>query len=439
MKPSAWWHRRHVMHAVRVALFSTLIIGALYVATVLAFNAVDRHRLVGGVDDRLGFRLAAIVRDPANAKSIAEYDNAHDIDDAPVFVWKEFPSGTVVALTPGAPLFTSGSRSEGVSVREVRFGSATFLLRSEHLGSSFFLAAQTLAAVDRVSSDLTALELLAGPVFLLGTFLGTLLIGVKAAAPVELARRRQIEFTADASHELRTPVSVIEAEVSLSLNANRTGEQYRETLRRLSHESSRLESIVEDLLWLSRFDSTPPPRQDLSVDVGAIAVACAERFEVVARQRGLSLGVRLEGDGAPFIKAPPDWVDRLVTVLVDNACRYAGRGGTVRIVVRSQGHGIWLTVEDSGPGIAPQDRPHLFDRFHRATDEGNGAGLGLAIGDSVVQASGGQWRVGGSELGGALMEVRWPRSAFGRNVEEPPKASSSSPKSDPHPQPLAAS
>ena len=437
MSSPAWWHRRHVTHAVRVAVVSTIIIAIIYVLAVVAFNTVDRHRLVGGVDDRLGFRLAAIARDPASARSLAEYDNAHDIDDAPVFVWQELPNGSVFALTPGAPVLVSESWLEGASSKEIRFGNATFLLRSERIGSRLFFAAQTLSAADRVSSDLTALELLAGPVFLLGIFLGTLLIGVKAAAPIEFARRRQIEFTADASHELRTPLSVIEAEVSLCLNADRSDDQYRETLRRIQKESSRLEEIVEDLLWLSRFDSTPPTRQDLTVDVGAIGIACADRFDAVAHRRGMTLCVRVDGDGGPFINAPPEWVDRLVTVLVDNACRYAGWGGTVQIGVHAQGHGVWLIVEDSGPGIAAEDRPYLFDRFHRATDEGNGAGLGLAIGDSIVRATGGQWRIGRSELGGALMEVRWPRSPLGRNIDRRPERPPPSATDDPHPQPLA--
>jgi signal transduction histidine kinase len=72
-------------------------------------------------------------------------------------------------------------------------------------------------------------------------------------------------------------------------------------------------------------------------------------------------------------------------------------------------------VEDSGPGIAPEERASLFDRFHRATDEGNGAGLGLAIGDAVVRTTGGEWRVGESPLGGALMEVRWHRSSSAKD------------------------
>jgi hypothetical protein len=93
----------------------------------------------------------------------------------------------------------------------------------------------------------------------------------------------------------------------------------------------------------------------------------------------------------------------------ERGCRYAGQDGVVRIGVRVYGSRISLTVEDSGPGIAEAERPRLFDRFHRATEQGSGAGLGLAIGDSIVRSTGGRWHIGDSPLGGALMMVIWKR------------------------------
>jgi signal transduction histidine kinase len=278
---------------------------------------------------------------------------------------------------------------------------------------------QSLAEVDHVESDLIALEVVAGPVLLLAIFLGTLLVSIKAANPVEQARRRQLEFTADASHELRTPLSVIEAEVSLALSGTSSVAEYRDTLRRVSRETLRLRDIVDDLLWLSRFDSEPPPPGDVPVDVAAIATACADRFDAVAAGRGVSISVRQLGEGQPWVNAPPEWIDQLTAVLVDNACRYAGNNGVVQITVRAHANRVSLTVEDNGPGIDPQERASLFDRFHRATDEGNGAGLGLAIGDAVVRATGGEWHVGDASLGGAHMEVRWHRSSGAKNAVDP--------------------
>jgi signal transduction histidine kinase len=411
------WRSPVAIHAARVALVATVIIGAMYVCVVAGFDVIDRHRLVGQIDARLDQRLDNAMRQPSSAASIAEYDNAHDTDDAPVFLW-DVGSMATVALTPGAPILLRTSWSPAHRPNEAALGTENFRLQSEHVDGAWYVVGQSMAEVDHVESDLVALEVVAGPALILAVFLGTLLIGIKAASPVEQARRRQLEFTADASHELRTPLSVIEAEVSLALSGVRDADEYRDTLGRVSRETLRLSGIVEDLLWLSRFDAEPPPPGDEPVDVGAIASACADRFDAVAARRGISLSVRQQNEGHPWVNAPPEWIDRLAGVLVDNACRYAGDNGVVRITVSTQGNRVSLAVEDDGHGIAPGERAHLFDRFHRATDEGNGAGLGLAIGDAVVRSTGGEWLVDRSSLGGASMEVRWHRSPGAKEAVE---------------------
>ena len=346
MKKAAFSRRPYVVHAVRVALVATLVMAAVYVLIVLAFNHVDRERLVNGVGDRLDGRLAAVAKAPDQAAAIAQYDNAHDLDDAPVFFWAVHSGGRRTALTPGAPALSRQAWTTGTSSTEARFGNASFLVRSVKVGSTTFVAAQTLAGADRVASDLTALELVAGPVLLLGVFLGTLLIGVKAAEPVEAARRRQLEFTADASHELRTPLSVIEAEVTLALSSQRTEEQYRSTLQRVGRESRRLTTIVEDLLWLSRFDDAPPPPGDLLVDVGAIGASCADRFAVVAQQRGITLTFdgRCRGCAARSCAAGMD--------------RSAGRGACRQRLplCRSRGCGADPGGRDHAPHLADRGR-----------------------------------------------------------------------------------
>ena len=104
-------------------------------------------------------------------------------------------------------------------------------------------------------------------------------------------------------------------------------------------------------------------------------------------------------------------IDRLVTVLVDNACKYAGTGGSVEVWTGTSGGRVTLTVDDSGPGIPLEHRDLVFDRFHRAERGPGGTGLGLAIADAVVHASDGAWSVSTSPLGGARFEVTWRQAA----------------------------
>jgi two-component system, OmpR family, sensor histidine kinase CiaH len=176
----------------------------------------------------------------------------------------------------------------------------------------------------------------------------------------------------------------------------------------VSSESSRLRSIVEDLLWLARADGDAPEEQtDQVVDVGAVGASCVERFDAVADAASVTLSNRRDHDGPFPINADPESIDRLVSVLLDNACRYAGSGGSVDLWVARTGGRVVLTVDDTGPGIPDHHRDLVFDRFHRADNKPGGTGLGLAIADAVVRNSGGSWAIGSSPTGGARMEVSW--------------------------------
>jgi hypothetical protein len=130
-------------------------------------------------------------------------------------------------------------------------------------------------------------------------FGGWLVVGLRALAPVERARRRQLEFTADASHEPRTPLSVIRTEADVALSSPREAAEYREALARIQGESRRLRPV----------------------DLVTLAQACADRFRAVGPAISTEAGPELA-----LISAPPEWIDRPAGGLMDNACRYAGAG-----------------------------------------------------------------------------------------------------------------
>ena len=396
--------------AVRVAAVATAAIAVVYVIGAVVLNIVVASHLTHQNDDQLGDHLTIARHHPGTLRQrVARGDPSSDLDadGAAVYLWAVNSRREVVAHSPGAPglapgLLTAAVLHDGSALTAKLRGTAPFRLKVAQDHRGWLVAGQSLAGDRHTQRLMLDVEVIAGPFLLLAMFLGLLVVGMRALAPVEQSRRRQLEFTADASHELRTPLSVIRAEADVALSAPREAAQYRDSLRRIQGESQRLRQLVEDMLWLARFDSSPPPPSSEPVDLATLAQACADRFRAV----GPAVSAETPDD-AVLISAPPEWIDRLAGVLVDNACRYAGPDGTVRIEVSAQGSRVSLTVEDSGPGIPEAERPRLFDRFHRTTEHGSGAGLGLAIGDSIVRSTGGRWHVGDSPLGGALMSVSW--------------------------------
>ena len=399
--------------AARVAIVATVLAGAVYILAAVVLYFVVAGRLTGQADARLADRIATARIDPSAAiragAPVAGSDGDNDVDtdpdQVPVHLWYVTPSDTVhTSGAPSLPANVVNSATQAGTALTTQLGTAGSYRVLATKTSAGVLVAGLSRAGDRHTLNLVLdAEIVGGPLVMLAMFGGSLIVGLRALAPVEQARRRQLEFTADASHELRTPLSVIRAEVDVALSdPARSAAGYRDSLVRVQSESERLRRLVDDLLWLARFDSRPPPPGEEPVDLGTLAQTCADRFRAV--------GPAIVADIAPepvLISAPPEWIDRLAGVLMDNACRYAGPDGQVRISVRTHGNRLSLTVEDSGPGIPEADRSRLFDRFQRLEENGPGAGLGLAIGDSIVTSTGGRWRIGTSSLGGALLEVSW--------------------------------
>jgi signal transduction histidine kinase len=406
--------RKHLGPALRVALVTSLLVMVVYAGAVAFLDLFVSHRLVVQVDRQLAGRLAAArVRPPD--KAIEEPDSPGGgvhyglgIYGEPIYVWEVRPGSRIARASAATPPLASLSWPRAGAGSITRSLSGTdYRLRSVRYRGGLLVAGESLTELAHVESVLITSEVVASPVLLLTIFLASLLIGLRSARPIELARRRQLEFTADASHELRTPLTVIEAELSL---AKSDGGSDPAVVDRIAQESERLRRIVDDLLWLARFDSTPPPPRSGAIDVATIAEGCAERFGALLSARSIDLRLHRLGSAPATIVAPAEWIDRLAAVLVDNACKFADEGGVVRIEVGRVGSRVVLAVEDSGPGIPAAERERLFDRFRRGDSPAGGHGLGLAIADSVVRSTGGRWRVddAGAELGGARMEVSWP-------------------------------
>jgi signal transduction histidine kinase len=394
--------------SIRVALAATILVAAAYAVIAFAVVALVTQNLTAQIDDRLVRALTRVPQEP--------FPGGGGFDPPPpdrpfgpqTLSWTVKADGTVVtgsAAFPDLPdeyLTVTTPRTVTIDGTEMRIAGAP---AGGPAGTDHVVIGQTMDAVTEARATVIRAELLIGPILLLAVFLGAIAIGRRVAAPIERARRRQLEFTADASHELRTPLAVIEANASLALAEDRPAAWYRDAFVRVDGESKRMRRLVDDLLWLARFDAAQAPPADETVDLGTLVRGTADRFAAVAETRRLRLDVHATED--VVVAVPAEWADRLAGVLLDNACKYSPEGGTVDATVDVAGGRARLTVDDAGPGIPEDQRDLVFDRFHRATDATSGAGLGLAIADAVVRATGGRWLVGVSPAGGARMSVSW--------------------------------
>jgi two-component system sensor histidine kinase CiaH len=370
------------------------------------------NRISAGIDGRLDSELSLLVHEsPRQLQSTATSRSpvSSDPDDVPILAWF-IPKGShrVVALNVNSPKLPVSDEHVGDLVGAQLSGRGVRLEGRRSLVGSFVVGMST-AQIGSVLATLLVIQGVLAPLALLGLFAAATLIGRRAAAPIEQARLRQLEFTADASHELRTPLSVIEAEVSLALGAPRSASEYRGTLERVASESQRLRRIVQDLLWLARLDALPAGPAHQPIDVSTVAESCVERFRGVAAQRDISLSVSRPTGLAPIIVAPAEWLDQLIAVLLDNACRHAKDRGRVEVHVGATDDEVRLRVDDDGPGFDKHGRELVLQRFHRASEAPGGAGLGLAIAQAVVRATSGHIFLDDAELGGASVAVAWPR------------------------------
>ena len=221
-------------------------------------------------------------------------------------------------------------------------------------------------------------------------------------------RRR---FMADVSHELRTPIAVLRA----GLEALEDGVRplTRESVASLQGEVAALGKLVEDLYQLALADVGALTYRKEPVEVAEVLEQATEPFASRLAERGLSFQKQFTSD----LKVMAD-ADRLAQAfrnLLENSARYTDAGGKVRVTARKNGSGVKIDFEDSAPGVPADTLPHLFERFYRVEGSrsraNGGAGLGLSIVRSVVEAHGGAIEAGASSLGGVRVTITLPVAA----------------------------
>ncbi|HVG94419.1 MAG TPA: ATP-binding protein [Planctomycetota bacterium] len=216
-------------------------------------------------------------------------------------------------------------------------------------------------------------------------------------------------FTADASHELRTPLTAMRSVGEVGLREPRDAAAYRDVVGSMLEEADRLTLLVDGLLTLSRADAGRTPIERRPTDLPALCRDVLSHLGVLAEEKEQSLVLEGTLDGPAMVD--PTALRRVMTNLVDNAIRHAPSGSRITVSIGADAGDLRLAVRDEGPGIAPEHRDRVFERFYRAdaARSGGGSGLGLAIARSAVEAHGGRIELASEVGAGSTFTVVLPR------------------------------
>jgi heavy metal sensor kinase len=230
-------------------------------------------------------------------------------------------------------------------------------------------------------------------------------------ARLEAAFAQQRQFTSDAAHELRTPISVMLTQTQSTLNRSRNAEEYRETLEACQRAAQRMRRLIESLLELARLDAGQEAFKHVPFDLGRTAAECVDSIRPLADERGVKLDCDVPALGCT---GDPERISQVITNLLSNAVQYNREAGEVRVSGVAKNGTVTLTVADTGEGIAKEELPNLFKRFYRAerSRTSGRSGLGLAISKAIVEAHGGQIEVASNEGQGSSFTVRLPANAI---------------------------
>ncbi len=251
------------------------------------------------------------------------------------------------------------------------------------------------------------------PVVMIGVGGASWFLAGLAMEPVYRSYQQIQQFTADIAHELRTPITAIQATLETTLSTEPNSEEVHSTLQILKRQNYRLTHLIQDLLLLSRMDLQDANRSQFQpCCLNDLVSDLVEEFAGSGITAGVQLSAEIRVEQPVWVKGEEDQLYRLVANLISNAIHYTPTGGTVQVILQTDKHQSLIQVQDTGIGIAPTEQARIFDRFYRVdaarSRQQGGAGLGLAIAQAIAVKHQGILTVE-SELGqGSLFSVRLP-------------------------------
>jgi signal transduction histidine kinase len=302
---------------------------------------------------------------------------------------------------------------EGISTIRVRAADWRGLVTRHQFkdGTYFVLSAFPLEEIGRHTALIRSAFLAIVPFTLALALGGGWLLARAALRPVLDAQR---QFMADASHELRTPVSVIRSAADITLSRqNRTSEEYNEAMVVVGTQARRLTRLVEDLFLLARADVKQRPLTQARFYLDDVINECARAAEILSAAGGVRFDITSDHDVEVF--GDEDLVRRMLMNLFDNAARHSPAAGIVTVTLTREIHDVRISVSDNGPGVPSESRERIFHRFVRLEGTAGGAGLGLPIARWIAEAHRGTLTIADSSAGSTFV-VRLPIASPDRSV-----------------------
>ncbi len=409
----------------RLLGWNLLVLGLILVAAGIAVYIMLSHSLMAEVDRNLASR------------SDSAASGLHDLDERELALGREGYNGGLFYLIASdngqiianpqsvtltqipANLFTNlqkpfhtidvGDDTDRVHVSQIRLRGGS---------TAYLVVGQSLAPEERALHRMLLGLLIGGGIGLGLSLLGASFLAGRALVPIEAAFQRQQQFIADASHELRTPLTILHSATDL-LDQHRAEplQENGELFDDIRDEILRLERLSGDLLTLARSDLGELGLAVAPLDLLDSAQEAVQRVQPIAGENGISVAV--DHTNAPVVvEADPDRLQQVLLILLDNAIKHTPRGGDVRVSARRQGAEALLEVADTGEGIPPDQIDQVFNRFVRVdaarSRARGGAGLGLAIARSLVEAHGGELSLASILGQGTRVTVRLPLVEFSR-------------------------
>ncbi|NJK71806.1 MAG: two-component sensor histidine kinase, partial [Thermales bacterium] len=323
-------------------------------------------------------------------------------------------------LPEGIPANLDTTTWQTLQTKNDRYHQVSILLKNnQNQPWGYMQVGHSLKESDRHLATLKLILLLGLPISMLLVGGASWWLAGKAMRPIYSSYQQIQQFTADAAHELRTPIAVICAAVEMALATSPSLESEADsTLQTVERQSRRLSQLVQDLLLLSRMDRQEqqdrpsPPIKFQSCCLNDLIGDLVEELADIAIAAKISLEQDIQIDRPLYVLGNEDRLYRLIANLIANAIQYTPPAGKVIVILKREDRYAVIQVQDTGIGIAPQDQSHIFDRFYRVSSDRSrstgGSGLGLAIVKSCVEAHQGQIEIDSQVGKGTTATVTLP-------------------------------